>query len=119
MPTQMGSTCALATSFRMTIGMFVTGSIISPRIFISTSMASLQHSAVPVAGGAARLTLCVPSADGFSDQRIGASARDADVGVLADVQIFAGMGEAQGAVARGAAQPEAEGLIAAFHVDFL
>src|SRR5215472_2831827 len=37
-PTQMGSTVLLPTSLRMTIGMLVTGSIMSPRIFISTSM---------------------------------------------------------------------------------
>src|SRR5690242_18463652 len=39
MPTQMGSTAAPFTSLRMTIGMLVTGSIIKPRIFISTSIA--------------------------------------------------------------------------------
>src|SRR5438552_1356571 len=39
MPTQMGSTAAPFTCLRMTIGMFVTGSIIKPRIFISTSIA--------------------------------------------------------------------------------
>src|SRR5437870_2781433 len=39
----MGSTLALPESFRMTIGIFVIGSIINPRIFISTSIASLQH----------------------------------------------------------------------------
>src|SRR5271169_5512656 len=37
MPTQMGRTESPFTSFRMTMGMLVTGSIISPRIFISTS----------------------------------------------------------------------------------
>src|SRR5205814_1227990 len=38
MPTQMGNTAAPLTSLRMTMGMLVTGSIISPRIFISTSI---------------------------------------------------------------------------------
>src|ERR1700675_857256 len=37
-PTQMGSTVSLPTSLSSTIGMFETGSIISPRIFISTSI---------------------------------------------------------------------------------
>src|SRR5215831_7308427 len=37
-PTQMGSTVSLPTSFNTTMGMLVTGSIIKPRIFISTSM---------------------------------------------------------------------------------
>src|SRR5579859_4328382 len=38
MPTQMGSTAVPFASFRITMGMLVTGSIISPRIFISTSI---------------------------------------------------------------------------------
>src|SRR5437016_464467 len=38
MPTQIGSTEFPLTSLRMTMGMLVTGSSISPRIFISTSM---------------------------------------------------------------------------------
>src|SRR5712692_9700301 len=37
-PTQMGSTVSLPTSLSSTIGIFETGSIISPRIFISTSI---------------------------------------------------------------------------------
>ena len=40
MPTQIGITVSDATSFRTTIGMFVAGSIMSPRIRTSTSMAS-------------------------------------------------------------------------------
>ena len=36
-PTQIGSTRSLATSFRTMMGMLVTGSIIRPRICISTS----------------------------------------------------------------------------------
>src|SRR5712691_10086645 len=38
MPTQMGRMAVPWQSFRTTIGMLVTGSIISPRIFISTSI---------------------------------------------------------------------------------
>src|SRR6202040_4332817 len=34
----MGRTVSLPTSFKTTIGMLVTGSIINPRIFISTSI---------------------------------------------------------------------------------
>src|SRR5436309_5219370 len=63
MPTQMGSTAAPFTSLRMTIGMLVTGSIIKPRIFISTSIApslgSLQ--------GRSRLR---PAPDPFAHQAI-------------------------------------------------
>src|ERR1041384_1877496 len=38
MPTQMGRTASDPGSLRMTMGMLVTGSIIRPRIFISTSI---------------------------------------------------------------------------------
>ena len=38
-PTQMGNTVSLFTSFSTTMGMLLTGSIIKPRIFISTSIA--------------------------------------------------------------------------------
>src|ERR1700678_465104 len=47
-PTQMGRTMAPLISLRITMGMLDTGSIINPRIFISTSIASssvqLHHS---------------------------------------------------------------------------
>src|SRR5580698_6481142 len=38
MPTQIGSTVSLLTSFRITIGILLAGSMTRPRIFISTSM---------------------------------------------------------------------------------
>jgi hypothetical protein len=38
MPTQIGSTDAPLASFKITMGMFVTGSITKPRILISISM---------------------------------------------------------------------------------
>src|SRR5712692_9585973 len=38
MPTQIGSTVSLPASLRITMGMLVTGSIMRPRIFISTSI---------------------------------------------------------------------------------
>src|SRR5215469_3163711 len=38
MPTQMGRTVSESDSLRRTMGMWVTGSTISPRIFISTSI---------------------------------------------------------------------------------
>src|ERR1700761_3209606 len=40
MPTQIGSTVSLLTSFRITIGVLLAGSMTRPRIFISTSMAN-------------------------------------------------------------------------------
>src|ERR1700760_2751409 len=38
MPTQIGRTVSLFTSFRMTMGILLAGSMTRPRIFISTSM---------------------------------------------------------------------------------
>src|SRR5271154_4330248 len=58
-PTQIGSTVSLLTSFRITIGILLAGSMTRPRIFISTSMVtsvmrlgdSLAHKAVGKALG--------------------------------------------------------------------
>src|SRR5580704_5895479 len=96
----MGSTLALPTSFRMTIGMLVTGSIIRPRIFISTSMCLLHH--------------------GLTGERVRAAARHAHVDVLAD-ELVRGLGaimrKTQGAVARGASGPKAQRFMTPFDVD--
>src|SRR5580658_8776831 len=96
----MGSTLALPTSFRMTIGMLVTGSIIRPRIFISTSMCLLHH--------------------GLTGQRIRTAASHAHVDVFTDKlirRLGAVMREAQRAVARSAPGPKPERFVAAFHID--
>src|SRR5215831_11571842 len=54
MPTQMGRTVSEPVSFRITMGMLVTGSIIKPRIFISTSIVALRmFSDTPEAKGCA------------------------------------------------------------------
>src|SRR5580704_744133 len=45
MPTQIGRTAVPCASLSTTMGMFVTGSIISPRIFISTSIESSPDAA--------------------------------------------------------------------------
>src|SRR3954449_13103276 len=50
MPTQMGSTASEPGSLRITMGMLVTGSIIRPRIFISTSIVSLLAQFPAVSG---------------------------------------------------------------------
>src|SRR5580693_8233372 len=96
----MGSTLALPTSFRMTIGMLVTGSIIRPRIFISTSIRLLHH--------------------GLTGQRIGSAASHAHVDVFAD-KLIRGLGavmrKTQRAIARSASGPEPQRFVAAFHVD--
>src|SRR5437764_2915289 len=68
MPTQIGRTASPPESFRMTIGMLVTGSIIKPRIFISTSIPALYFG----------------SDYHFSYQAIGKTCRDAHIGVTAD-----------------------------------
>ncbi len=79
-PTQMGSTVLPLTSLRITMGMLVTGSIMSPRIFISTSMtpsqSSLHHSYA------------------LTHQRVGAGARDPDRQVLAHQGLAAGVRDA-------------------------
>src|ERR1700743_2558424 len=107
----MGRTLALLTSLRMTIGMFVTGSIIRPRIFISSSIRLLHHRAGKAFSR---------SVDGLSCEGIGAAARDAHVQEFADELVRglrAVVTEAEGAVARGAAGPEVEGFVASFDVD--
>src|SRR6516164_1088883 len=48
-PTQMGRTVSLAMSLRITMGMLVTGSIMSPRIFISTSIGTPGNCQLPAA----------------------------------------------------------------------
>src|ERR1700733_1270400 len=96
----MGSTLALPTSFRMTIGMLVTGSIIRPRIFISTSMCLLHH--------------------GLTGQRVRAAARHAHVYVFTD-ELVRDLGaivrKTQGAVARGAAGPKAQRFVTPLDID--
>src|SRR5437868_1770147 len=46
MPTQIGKTASLDGSLSTTMGMLVTGSIINPRIFISTSIPDLRRAAL-------------------------------------------------------------------------
>src|ERR1700722_6798399 len=60
MPTQIGKTVSLLTSFRITIGILLAGSMTRPRIFISTSMVnSLTRS---------------PLRDGLADKAVGLAA---------------------------------------------
>src|SRR5215469_6502168 len=87
----------------MTIGMLVTGSIIKPRIFISTSMPSLQHRS-------GRLIY------GFADERIGACARDSHRYILAQQRVFIASREVERPVVRCAANPLAKRLMPPFHV---
>src|SRR5579863_419309 len=84
----------------MTIGMLVTGSIISPRIFISTSMLLVYR---------------------FAREGIGAAARHANLNVFSEEIISvirSGMGEIQRAVPRSSAGPQSERFVTALHIYF-
>src|SRR5277367_1766773 len=106
-----------ATSLRITMGMLVTGSIISPRIFISTSMlgppslvVSLHHASPPaVLGG-----VC------FAHQRIGTGARDTHRKIPADqVYVRFRVREIQSAILGCAANPLTQRLVASFNIHLL
>jgi hypothetical protein len=94
----------------MTIGMLVTGSIIRPRIFISTSMFLLHHNA--------KLHHSLRS---FRRPRNWARRASRERHVLAQSVPAppGGMREVQRAVARSAADPLSERLVAAFHIALL
>src|SRR5690242_20560489 len=49
-PTQMGSTVSLFASFRITMGVLLTGSTSRPRILISTSIGSSLHPVIERSG---------------------------------------------------------------------
>src|SRR5271163_1258326 len=110
MPTQMGKIAFPLVSFSTTMGMLLTGSIINPRIFISTSMGS---------------PFLLDAGHGFAGQRIWAGARDPNIRKFSN-QCFAlsrtrmsGVGEIQGAVLCGPADPLTCGLIIPLHEGFL
>src|SRR5690349_1912245 len=98
MPTQIGSTVLLLMSFKMTMGMFVAGSIMRPRIFISTSIPPpppqpLHHT--------------------LTYQRIRSCARHPHVEILTNetVAIVCFAGKIQRAILRCASDPLPQGLI--------
>src|SRR5438270_12691068 len=96
MPTQIGRTASPPESFRMTIGMLVTGSIIKPRIFISTSIPTLYFG----------------SDYHFSYQAIGKTCRDAHIGVAADGRLDAWRHcEIERLILRGAADPLSTSIV--------
>src|SRR5215472_14830266 len=102
----MGRTVLPFTSFRMTMGIFVTGSIMSPRIFISTSMSppptSLHHSY------------------GFTHQGVGPRARNPYRQVLSHqrIAVRTRVREIEGAVIGGPANPLLERLVPSFDQHF-
>src|ERR1700674_3878687 len=102
----MGSTVLPFTSLRMTMGKLVTGSIISPRIFISTSMkrpsqVSLHHSCA------------------FAHQRVRAGARHPYREIPAEKAAVRRMREVERAVVGGTAHPLPQRLMAALYQHFL
>src|SRR5229473_7419310 len=106
MPTQIGSTVLLLMSFKMTIGMFVAGSIMRPRIFISTSI----HPPPPQ-----------PLHHTLAYQRVRPSARHAYIEIPSD-QLFItrSIGDKiQRAILRRPPDPLPQSLIPALHQHFL
>src|SRR6266567_4668645 len=107
MPTQMGRIEVPPTSFKTTIGMFVTGSIMSPRIFISTSMLPPPSLLL--------LYYC------FTRERIRSRAGHADrkiftCEILPAIRVrIDGVREIERAVLRGPPDPLAGRLVVAFH----
>src|SRR5882724_8769570 len=103
----MGSTLLPLTSFRITIGMFVTGSIIRPRIFISSSISascpSLHHTHHTLSGKRIWTGARDPHGEVLSQQRLAAAIR---------------MGEVQRAILRGAPDPLPQRFIAALDQRF-
>src|SRR5258708_3259510 len=106
MPTQIGSTVLLLMSFKMTIGMFVAGSIMRPRIFISTSI----HPPPPQ-----------PLHHTLAYQRVRSSARHAHIEIPSDELFIAhSIGhEIQRAILRSAPNPLPQRLVPPLHQHFL
>src|SRR5712692_1069030 len=100
----IGRTLLPLTSFRITIGIFVTGSIIRPRIFISSSIApppsTLHH-----------------TRQALSDQRVWTGARHLHRQISPNQRLAtaAPMGEVQRPILRRAPDPLSQGLIPALN----
>src|ERR1700751_5810497 len=88
MPPQIGSTAVPCASLSTTIGMFVTGSIMSPRIFISTSIEPSPDIRVWALLGAHPENACgryKPAqklSDFFADQAVGSCAGHTHLNIL-------------------------------------
>src|SRR5664279_5019799 len=109
MRTQMGSTVSESDSFRSTMGMLVTGSIMSPRILISTSIV-VPPAACPVIRlrDTTRKRFLfwrpLPSAHQFSQQAVGERLRHQYRHIAPDSRFsFLIQHEIQRLVLRGAA----------------
>src|SRR4051812_6203846 len=107
----------------MTIGIFVTGSIMSPRIFISTSMRSLPFSFSLHHRDWAVIEHALPY------QRMRSGARHADIEIIADTDpsrkavisalSLACVGKVESPVLRGTPHPLAQGLMTSFDMYLL
>src|SRR4051794_6530973 len=99
MPTQMGSTASDPGSFRITMGMLVTGSIIRPRIFISTSIVSSWAQFPADSGILRRDASRLSPVHHHADEAIGKALRDlhADIRAVHRRDAMRG-GEVQGLV---------------------
>src|ERR1051325_938577 len=118
-PTQMGSTVVLPTSFRMTMGILVTGSIMSPRIFISTSMRSLPF-LIPLHHSSGTDTC-----HALADQRVGTCARHQHIQITTHQGIFVlrpasmSISKIESSILRRTPDPLAERLVPPLHVYLL
>src|SRR5579872_3269331 len=110
MPTQMGKMALPLVSFSTTIGMLLTGSIIKPRIFISTSI---------------RSPFFLDSRQRFASQRIRTRARDPNAGTFPDQRVavlwtrLVRMKEVENAILSSPADPLTRGLIIPLHEGLL
>src|SRR5258706_5851719 len=98
----MGRTALPCTSFRTTIGMFVTGSIIKPRILISTSMASSRFVSTTLRPSPQYPMWCL--VDVYADQAIRRGTLHLD-GYVASEQFRMHREDIHNAVARRMAAP--------------
>src|SRR3954449_5562146 len=100
MPTHMGSTASPPESFRITMGILVTGSIIKPRIFISTSI----------------LGPCFGSDYHFSNQTIREARSHSHIGVATDSRLKClWSGEVQRFILRRTPHPLRPSFISGFN----
>src|SRR5271170_3886166 len=114
----MGSTVSLPCSFSTTMGMLVTGSIINPRIFISTSIVALQRPLpliLPIEYAAQAVCGCL--ACHLAQQTVRKYLCDFHVDVLPNTRLMAAVGdEVQRLVLRGAANHlPASGILPFYH----
>src|SRR6516162_10313204 len=111
MPTQIGKMALPFVSFSTTMGMLLTGSIINPRIFISTSICGPLSS--------------LAAGHGLASQRIRAGTRDPNIQKFSNQCLVvlrtrvSGVVEVERPVLCGSPDPLTRGLIIPLHERFL